>query len=150
MAKRLGKGFRIKLGGNAVAAITSITLPSVTSDQIDVTAMGDNWKQYLYGLKDGGEVALSGFFDPDDATGQQALEYANLEGAQITNFQAMIDNTSYLCPCQTTGYYSPTSTSGCPTQASYVNVTKFSKKAEKGGVAQIDFTLKVSGCFVLV
>jgi hypothetical protein len=101
-------------------------------------------------MKDGGQLTFNGHYDPDDTTGQQALQQANLYNSDLTNLRFYIDNTSYFEPCQTTGYFSPNLTTGAPTKLSHVNITAFNVSMDKAGVGAIDFTADVSGVMVLV
>jgi hypothetical protein len=149
--KRIGKNFRIGfVGANKVVAIGTVTVPGVTTDQIDVSAMGDSFKSFMFGLKDGGELVFSGSWDPDDTAGQEFLRASNLAASPLTNLAIYIDNTSYLVACQTTGYFNENLSSGQLTQASYFTVTKINIKADVKGIAQVDFTAKLSGCLALV
>lgn len=69
MAKIRSFGTAITVGGNAVGSLTEINNPGMEANIIDVTNHGssDNSKEFLGGLKDGGEVSLSGFYDYSDA-----------------------------------------------------------------------------------
>lgn len=150
MAKRAGARFSVKLGTDLVVGIFSVAINGIKVDQMDTTAFGDTWKQYMSGMKDGGDLSFDGFFDPDDDSGQELLRLANLNDTQLTNLRIMIDNTSYYEPCQTDGYYSPALTSGQQTQKSYLNVVSYDIKAGVSDVAKSTFNCKVSGCMVLV
>lgn len=150
MSKRIGNKCKVMLGSNTVVGMGTWTLNGITADKIEVTAFGDNWKSYMFGLKDGGEISFDGFYDPDDSTGQDALRLANLYNSNLTSLRLYIDNTSYFVPCQTTGYFSPTVTTGAPTRSSYVNITSYDVKADKSNVAQCSFKATVSGLMVLV
>lgn len=150
MAKRKGSGFSVKLGSNLVVGMGSVSLNGIQVDQMETTAFGDSWKTFMAGMKDGGDLSFDGFFDPDDATGQDVLRAANLNGTNVTNLRVYIDNTSYFEPCQTTGYFSPTLTSNQLTQKSWVNIITWDVKGDKSGVSQTSFKAKVSGCMVLV
>lgn len=50
----------------AIANVLDITPPSLERETIDVTTHGspDAWKEYIGGLKDGGEVSLEINYDP--------------------------------------------------------------------------------------
>lgn len=76
-------GTALKIGANAVAELTSISGISVSAGTIDITTLSsaDNYREYLQGLRDGGDVSMSGFFDPADTNGQQALLTAFNSGA---------------------------------------------------------------------
>jgi len=145
-----GKDCAVKLTANAVVGMGTWSLSGITADQIDTSAMGDNWKTFEFGMKDGGTINFSGIYDAADTTGREALELANVNNTDLTTLRLYIDDTSYCEPCQTTGYYSPTNTSGQDTIVSHVNVTSFSINADMADVVKIDFTAKVSGNMVLV
>ena len=149
MSKRLGKNCSVKIGGNKIAGMGQMNINGVSVDQIEVTAMGDSWKSFMFGLKDGGEVTFSGFFDPDDSTGQNLVRLGNVLSSSLTDINFFIDNTSFYNPCQTTGYWDPSNTSNMPTQMSYATITKWDVKFDKSGVGTCDFTAKISGCLVL-
>lgn len=74
MAKSRSVGTTFTVDSTKVGALSSIEGVSVSSETTDVTDMGntDGYKEYLGGFKDGGDVPLSGFLDPDDS-GQQAM-----------------------------------------------------------------------------
>ena len=74
MAKK-AIGTLLKIGANAIAELTSIGGLSLSADTIDVTnlASQDGYREFIQGLKDGGEVSVEGFFNPDDVNGQIAL-----------------------------------------------------------------------------
>lgn len=50
----------------AIANATSITPPALERETLDVTSHGspDQWREYLGGLKDGGEVSIDINYDP--------------------------------------------------------------------------------------
>lgn len=56
--------------GTAVAQVTNISGPGLTADTIDVTSHDSTagYREFLQGLKDGGEVTLDLNFDPVGAT----------------------------------------------------------------------------------
>lgn len=150
MSKKVGKDCAVKLGTDAVVGMGTWTLDGIVTDEIESTAFGDEWKQYEYGLKDGGTISFNGHYDPADASGQIKLQEANLYNSALTNLRCYVDNTSYYEPCQTTGYFSPSLTTGAPTQLSNVRITSFNVSADKSGLMATSFTAKVSGVMVLV
>ena len=149
MAVKVGKNGKVALGTATVLSMTNWSIDGISTEEFDASAMGDEWKKFEYGMKDGGTISFSGHYDPVDTTGQQALQQANLYNSALTNLRLYIDNTSYFEPCQTTGYFSPTLTTGAPTQLSSVKITSLSIKTDKSGLESIDFTGKVSGVMVL-
>lgn len=80
-------GTKIKVGNNFIAGLTSISAPPKTADTLDTTTLdnADNYRSFTGGFKDGGEVSISGYFEPGDA-GQIALDTA-FEAGGVTNFQ---------------------------------------------------------------
>lgn len=150
MARKVGKDAAVKLGTATVTEMGNWSIDGIVVDEFDASAFGDEWKEYEYGMKDGGTIAFAGHYDPADTTGQQAIQQANLYNSALTNLRLYIDNTSYFEPCQTTGYFSPNLTTGAPTQLSNVRITGLSITADKSGLEAINFTGKVSGVMVLV
>lgn len=68
MAKIRSFGTSITVATNAVGGLTEITPGTVEANIIEITNHGsaDNSKEFLGGLKDAGEVSLSGFYDYAD------------------------------------------------------------------------------------
>jgi hypothetical protein len=137
MAAKLGKNCKVTLGSDKVLGMGTYKLPGVTSEIHEDTEFGDDWKTFLLGLKDGGEVAFNGYYDPADSTGQDVLRTANENGTEVTNIRFYIDATSYWTP-KTTG------------PASHVLVTAWDIDADKSGIMPCSFTCKVSGQFELI
>jgi predicted secreted protein len=82
MGKSAAKGTTFKVGTVSVGSLTSIGGLALSADPIEVTALdsADGYREYIGGLKDGGELSLSGLFDYSDA-GQKALYTAFGSGA---------------------------------------------------------------------
>jgi len=138
MAKATGKDCKIMRGATSkVLGMGTWDMPGVSTDLLETTEFGDEWKTYLAGLKDGGEISFEGFFDPADTDGQKYLRDANLYGSQITDLRFYVNSASYFAP-KTTG------------PASFLLVTKWSVKADKSGLMQTSFTAKVSGAMELI
>ena len=150
MSVKVGHLGKVQLGATTIVGMGTWTMSGITSDQMDASDFGDNWKVYEFGMKDGGQVTFNGLLDPADNTGQEALQIANMDNTDLTSLRLYVDNTSYYEPCQSAGYFSPSSTTGQDTRASHVNITSFEISMDKSGLAQISFTGKVSGLMVLV
>ncbi|MDP2363717.1 MAG: phage tail tube protein [Ignavibacteria bacterium] len=75
-------GFGTKLTWNTVnlAELTNISGPSETMDTIDVSShdSADRYKEFVAGLRDGGDISLEGNFIKGDTTGQVAM-YADFQ-----------------------------------------------------------------------
>lgn len=58
-----------------IGGLTSIGGIEITADTIDVTTLESDggYREFIGGFKDGGEVAIEGFFDPENA-GQIAMQ----------------------------------------------------------------------------
>ena len=150
MSLRPGKDCVVKLGTATVVGMGTWAIDGITADQMDKSALGDDWKLYEFGMKDGGQVTFSGLCDPDDVTGQDVLKAANANNTDITDIRFYVDDTSYFAPNATTGYLTPVDTTGNDTIYSYVNVTGFNTSADKSDMLKTSFTCKVSGCMVFV
>lgn len=68
-------GTKIKVGLNYIGGLTSIGAPTRTAETLDKTTLDSpgGYREFTGGFKDGGEVAISGYFEPGDA-GQTDLD----------------------------------------------------------------------------
>jgi hypothetical protein len=82
-------GSTLTWNGVALAELTSITGPSMKVDTIDVTnfTSPDNFREFIVGLIDGGEVGVEGNFITSDTTGQVAM---------TTDFYARTSRTAVI------------------------------------------------------
>jgi predicted secreted protein len=84
MTAQAAMGTKIQIGANSVADLTSIGGLELSADTIETTTLDSNgWRTFMQGLKDGGEVAISGYFNPGDTNGQMAMYNAFNSGAQM-------------------------------------------------------------------
>jgi predicted secreted protein len=79
MSQTKGMGTTFKIMSDTpvtVGELKSISPPSRSADTIDTTTLSndDGYRTFIQGLKDGGEVSLSGFYDPTEGNGQAELE----------------------------------------------------------------------------
>ncbi len=74
-------GTKLSWNGVDVAELTSISGPNETMDTIDVTSHDspDAYREFIAGIRDGGDISIEGNFIKADTTGQIALH---------TDFQA--------------------------------------------------------------
>lgn len=78
-------GTKLKIGANSIAELKSIGGLDLKADSTDVTNLDSNgWKEFIQGMKDGGEVSVSGFFNPADTNGQMALYNAFNTGGLLS------------------------------------------------------------------
>lgn len=77
MGANKGFGTTITKGVTNIGVLTAITPPEVSADTIETTVLdsADGYRTFMQGLRDGGEVTLSGYFDGTDA-GQATLKTA--------------------------------------------------------------------------
>lgn len=68
-------GTKLLKGTDPIAELTEISGVDMSADTIDVTTLDspDGFREYIGGLKDGGEISISGFFYPGDTNGQMAM-----------------------------------------------------------------------------
>lgn len=113
---RIGHGSLFKIGNGAspevfttVAEVTAITPPAMTRDSIDAThsESTDGWREFIGGLKDGGEVELTLNWVPGSATtillmqeigadaGNKQVVFPN---GEIFSFAALCTNISPEAP----------------------------------------------------
>ena len=78
-------GTKLKKGEIAIAELTSIGGLELSSDTIETTTLdsADGYRTFIGGLKDAGEVGISGFFNPTAGKGQDTL---------LTDFEAGTSN----------------------------------------------------------
>lgn len=127
MAKTAAKGTKFEIGSKSVGALTSIGGVAASADTIDVTSLDneDGYKEFVGGMKDGGEVALSGHFNYVDE-GQKALYDAFESG------EASACVITFPAP------------SSCKWTFNGV-VTTYETGAEMEGAVSFSCTVKVSG-----
>lgn len=84
MAER-ALGTQILINSNVIAGLTSISGLDLTAETLDVTTLSSDggYREFIGGFKDGGEVSISGYFEPGDADGQVALHDAFEAGEAI-------------------------------------------------------------------
>ena len=90
---QLAMGTKIQIGSNSIAELTSIGGMELSADTLDTTNLDSNgYRQFIQGLKDAGEVSVSGYFNPADTTGQIALYNAYNSGTS-QNFVILFPST---------------------------------------------------------
>ena len=132
-----GKNCKVSLGANKILGMGNWSLSGIVSDQIEDSEFEDEWKQFKLGMKDGGTVSFNGQYDKTDSTGQDVLRTANLNDTEITTIRFYVDATSYWTPKTTN-------------PASHVKVISWEVNADKNGLVQCSFSVKVSGALELL
>lgn len=87
----LGMGTKLFVGATGtdfVAQLTEISGLEVSSDTVETTTLEatGGFRTYVQGLKDAGEVSISGYFNPDDTVGQGAL-WGNLQDGSVDAYR---------------------------------------------------------------
>jgi predicted secreted protein len=87
----LGIGSKIRIGSNFIADLTTIGGVDIKADTLDTTVLDSvgGYREFIQGLKDAGEVPLSGYLNTSDANGQMALLTLINSGA-LTNFTILL------------------------------------------------------------
>lgn len=122
------KSTTLKLGVNVVAELTNIGGISLSADTVEVTTLGstDEYKEFIQGFRDGGEVSISGNFYPGDTLGQFAL---------LTSFNAgTLDTYTITFPPDMGATWTYTAI-----------MTAYTTGADVGGAVTFTATMKVSG-----
>lgn len=135
-------GTTLRLGGTtastgtAIAQVTNISGPGLSADTIDVTSHDSTtgYRQFLQGLKDGGEVTLDINYDPTGAT------HKNTSGGLLYEFEQGTQNNYALV-------FSDSSTTVWVLPAI---VTGFEPSAPMDNKLSASVTLKISGKPTLV
>jgi predicted secreted protein len=78
-------GTQILINSSVIAGLTSISGLDLTAETLDVTTLSSDggYREFIGGFKDGGEVSISGYFEPGDTDGQAALYTAFEAGGAI-------------------------------------------------------------------
>jgi hypothetical protein len=138
------------MGATAVLGIGNWKYTPGVAAELDDTEFGDTVEKIKLGIRKRGSVSFSGIMKKGDLTGQEALKRALVNATDVTDLRFMEDATSFYAPNQTTGYFSPSSTSANSTQKSWINITSFDIGSDKAGLATISFSGTVSGDMVEV
>ena len=78
-----GIGTKLKIGANSITELTEIGGLELKADTLESTTLDSGgWREFIQGLKDGGEVSAKGYFNPADTNGQKAMYDAFSSGAK--------------------------------------------------------------------
>lgn len=101
VAGKNGKVIIGESGSQKVAAIKNWSL-ELSLETLETTALGDDWKNYITGLKEWTASSEGDYSVPTDTQGQSALQDAYLAGTTVT-VKLYVDGTNYY---QGTAYIS--------------------------------------------
>jgi len=90
-----GKNGKVSIGATptTVASIKNWSL-ELSMDALETTALGDDWKNYIAGLKEWSASAEGDYSIHTDTTGQKALQDAYLGGTVVT-VKLYVNDSSY-------------------------------------------------------
>jgi hypothetical protein len=146
---KMGYLGKVSIGAGHVLGIGNWSMDGKSIAELDDTEFGDQSTKYALGIQDGGTISFAGLYKPDDTTGQDVLIQAFDERTELTDLRLYIDETSYFSPCSTSGYLSPTKTTGANTVLSNAVITAQPITLDKGALGTISFTARINGDMVL-
>ena len=79
--------------GKQIASTKSWSL-ELSLDTLETTALGDEWKKYIAGLKEWNASCEGDYAINSDTTGQKALQDAYLSGTEVT-VELYVDSSNY-------------------------------------------------------
>ena len=93
VAGKNGKGVVGASASKKVVGIKNWSL-ELSLDTLETTALGDDWKNYITGLKEWSASSEGDYEVPVDTEGQKALQDAFLNGTTVT-VKLYVDGTNY-------------------------------------------------------
>jgi len=99
-----GKNGKVVIGTSGTQKVVGIKNWSLelSLETLETTALGDDWKNYITGLKEWSASSEGDYEVPTDTQGQEALQTAFLNGTTVT-VKCYVDETNYY---QGTAYIS--------------------------------------------
>ena len=91
-----GKGGKVVIGDGAAKKVVGIKRWSLelSLDTLETTALGDDWKNYITGLKEWSASSEGDYEVPVDEEGQAALQSAFLNGTTVV-VKLYVDGKNY-------------------------------------------------------
>ncbi len=91
-----GKNGKVVIGAEGSKKVVGIKNWSLelSLDTLETTALGDDWKNYITGLKEWSASSEGDYEVPVDAEGQAALQDAFLNGTTVT-LKLFVDDKNY-------------------------------------------------------
>jgi hypothetical protein len=148
MATRTGILAVVKQGGSQILGIGKWVYTAPAPNEMNENEFGDKFEKTKHGIKTGGTISFEGLGRGDSTAKQEEMRQAWLANTELTNLRFYEDNTSYLEACQTTGYFSPSLTTGANSVSSHIKITNYSFDADMNNMLKINFTGKVNGLLV--
>lgn len=88
-----GKSGKLNISANVVSNISNWSL-DLGLDTLDITALGDEWKKFIAGLKEWSASAEGSYSIHTDTDGQTALQNAYLNGTEV-ELRLFVNATNY-------------------------------------------------------
>ena len=88
-----GKSGKLGMGANTVVDVSSWSM-DLGADTLDVTALGDDWKKFIAGLKEWSASAEGFYSVHTDTAGQKALQDAYLGSTEVS-LKLYVNATNY-------------------------------------------------------
>lgn len=91
-----GKNGKVIIGDSGSTKVVGIKSWSLelSLDTLETTALGDDWKKYIAGLKEWSSSSEGDYEVTIDTTGQEALQTAFLNGTTVT-VKLYVDSSNY-------------------------------------------------------
>ena len=144
MALKPGYKGKVEIESTKIGGITTWSYSGSVRELHEDTEFGDEYKTFIAGQVEGGEITITGNYLLFEDTGQQELQTAFEAGTQLTSIKLYIEDTGdensiYLTPDDSTE------------TASYCIITNYDNATnDRAGVGTFTCTMKVSGRLKLV
>ena len=124
------------LGSTTVNEMVDWSVSGMTNELLEDTQLTDTFKSFVHGVGDGGTVTVHGWYDDDDAGGQDAVIAAWIAKTNASIAQGGADDPKLYFSA--TGYW--VLSAGAELLVEGVEIG-----ASVGGLVEITFTFRVSG-----
>lgn len=131
----LSMGTKLLIGANSIAELTEISGLEISADTVETTVLDtpSNYRTFAQGLKDAGEVSVSGYFNATDSQGQVALY--NLLNSGVQTAFSIIFPSSLGASWSFNGIVT-----GVTTSASMEDLVSFEATIKLSGVPTLGLT----------
>lgn len=133
MAVLYGRNAAIKLGTYSLTEMGNWAMPGMTTDMIEITPFGKNFKLKAYGLGDFGQITANGRYDITDTTGQDLMISAWKNKSTLTALRLYVNNTSYWTADITNDSSAGALVETCAIDASAADVVTINFTAQASG-----------------
>jgi len=134
MAGQRGYKGKVSLSTTKVVGIGKWEYSGITNQVLDSTELEDEFDSKEYGRGNGGTVTFSGFYDPDDSTGQAVIRAACIA-------KTAVDTIRFYFGAGESDYFKLDASAS----ALVTNVSGPSADKDASGLCPISFTVEISG-----